>query len=88
MSDDNLNLMVVFSTSYHTPYSSTRIWKWDADDTVAYLHDVTPTYYYYSNANLFTYPGGCGCGVNQNYFNNWGSLNSMLSVSAGNFYPN
>ncbi len=44
MSDDNKNLMVVFSTSYHTPYNpSSRIWKYPSD-IVANGNLVSPAY--------------------------------------------
>ena len=55
MSEDNKNLMVVFSTSYHKTIASlSRIWTW-ADDVVRYGRGLSPTYSYYSNANPFSF---------------------------------
>jgi hypothetical protein len=89
MSDDNKNLMVVFSTKYHTPYTSSRIWTW-SDDTVGFGRGLSPlsNYYYYSNANLFTFSSGCGCSTTQNYDGtSYLSMSGMLTVVAGFNYP-
>jgi hypothetical protein len=72
LSDDNLNLMVVFSTNYHKTIAGLeRIWVSQTnpkDDVVGFGRGInpSPSYDYISNANPFTILfAGCGLSTHQ-----------------------
>lgn len=53
ISEDNKNIMAVFSTKYHKSFTSSRIWTWP-DDTVGAGKGLSPSYYYTSGEDPFT----------------------------------
>ena len=80
ISEDNQNMMAVFSTKYHTPYTSSRIWTWAADDTVAAGRGLLPSYNYYSNADPYWFIAICGGSYHQqNYANTYSDMASFLA---------
>ena len=82
MSEDNKNLMVVFSTNYHKTITSlSRIWTW-ADDTVGASKGLSQSYDFLSNSNPFTIIyGACGSSSHQwNYANTYPSMELMLYI--------
>ena len=83
ISDDNKNLMVVFSTNYHnTVPGLSRIWTWP-DDTVGASKGLSQSYDFLSNSNPFTLilGGTCGSSSHQwNYANTYSSMELMLYI--------
>jgi hypothetical protein len=86
LSDDNLNLMVVFSTNYHKTIAGlSRIWispTSSTDGVVGAGKFLSPSYNYWSNSNPFTLlTPSCGTSTHQwNYGDSYASMSTMLTI--------